>query len=97
MKNQKSKVFRTAWQILRSGNASSFKDALKKSWTICKISYGINTTINFVKEGTGELRTANAIQIGSMDTINKGFIRFVELINGVGQWRSFRIQNLQNF
>jgi len=94
---QKSKVFKTAWQILKAGHAVNFSESLKKAWKICKISFGIFTNINFVKDETGELRNAQAVALGSMSTIESGFIRFVEIVNGVSQWRSFKISNLQNF
>ncbi len=89
-----AKVFKTAWTILKSGFAFDLSDALKKSWTIVKISMGKATQIVFAKEGTGELREATAVLTGSLDTISQGFVRFVEMIDGVAQWRSFRITNL---
>lgn len=92
--NQKTKVFKTAWTILKSGVVKSFSEALSKAWTICKISFGISTSITFAKAETGEMRTAHAIQIGSFDTIKDGYVRFVELAEGKGQWKSFKVANL---
>jgi len=90
----KSKVFKTAWTILKAGLADTLSIALKKAWIICKVSFGIPTTINFAKAETGELRTANAIQIGSFETIKDGYIKFVESVDGKALWKSFRIANL---
>ncbi len=89
-----AKVFRTAWQILKGGFSFSLSDALKKAWTIVKISLGNVTQIVFAKEETGEIREATAVLTGSLDTIQNGFVRFVEMVDGVAQWRSFRITNL---
>lgn len=97
LRSQKSKVFKTAWQIFKAGHAVNFSESLQKAWKICKISFGIFTNINFVKEETGEVRNANAVALGSMSTIENGFVRFVEIVNGASQWRSFKIANLQNF
>ena len=91
---QKTKVFKTAWTILKSGVVNSFSEALSKAWTNCKISFGIATDITFAKADTGEMRTATAIQIGCFDTIKDGYVRFVELAEGKGQWKSFRVANL---
>lgn len=92
--SQRKKIFKTAWTILKAGSADNLSIALKKAWVICKVSLGIPTTINFAKAETGELRTANAIQTGSFDTIKDGYIRFVELADGKANWKSFRIANL---
>ena len=90
----KSKIFNMAWTILKSGWASSFSQALKKAWIIAKMYTGKRSTITFAKE-TGELREATAIISGSLDTLESGFIRFVESFKGAeAQWRSFRIERL---
>jgi hypothetical protein len=94
MTNQKSKVLRTAWAIKKSGYAESLSIALKKAWIICKLSFGLKQTIAFAKVETGELRTAKAIQVGSLETIKDGFVRFLEDVDGLAQWKSFRIANL---
>ena len=94
LSSQKGKIFKTAWTILKAGLAESWSIALKKAWTICKISFGTPTTIQFAKAETGELRTANAIQIGSFESIKDGYLRFVEMADGKANWKSFRIANL---
>ena len=88
-----AKVFKTAWQILKGGFAANFGQALKKAWLIIKISAGKATTIAFAKD-TGEYREAVAVLTGGLDTIASGFVRFVEMVEGKAQWRSFRISNL---
>lgn len=72
----------------------SFSDALKAAWIIIKLHLGKSIEITFAKD-TGELRTARAIAIGSLSTIEKGYIRFVEMIEEERtQWRSFRVERL---
>lgn len=95
MKVQKvsQKVMKSAWTIFKSGLASSFSIALKKAWVIIKLQAGVPTVIEFAKE-TGEYRKATAVLTGSLDTLEKGFVKFVELVEGKAQWRSFRIENL---
>lgn len=88
-----TKVFKTAWTILKAGFAANFATALKKAWVIIKINAGIGTKIIFAKE-TGEYREATAMLTGGLDTIASGFVRFVEMVEGKAQWRSFRISNL---
>ena len=88
-----AKVFKAAWQILKGGFATNFAQALKKAWLIIKISAGKATTIVFAKD-TGEYREAVAVLTGGLDTIKDGFVRFVEMVEGKAQWRSFRISNL---
>lgn len=89
----REKVFKTAWQIFKLNFVDTFSKAVKISWKIVKMSYGITTTIEYAKE-TGELRTANAIQISSLDYISKGYVKYVEEINGRFNWRSFRIDRV---
>ena len=92
MKNLKSKVFTIAHQI--KSTFDSFSDALKAAWKIAKISFGIPTKIKFTKQNKEE-RTANALNIGSIETIKKGFVRFLEMkLDGTTQWRSFTISSL---
>lgn len=88
-----AKVFKAAWQIFKGGFAANFGQALKKAWLIIKISAGVSTKIVFAKE-TGEYREAVAVLTGGLDTIASGFVRFVEMVEGKAQWRSFRISNL---
>ena len=89
-----AKVFKTAWHILKGGFAFNFSQALKKAWVIIKISLGKAVNITFAKDETGELRDANAVLTGGLDTVSNGFVRFVEMVEGKAQWRSFRIENL---
>ncbi len=73
---------------------TTFSDALKAAWMIVKLYLGKATKITFAKD-TGELRTAKAIAIGTLSTIEKGYLRFIEMIGeGQTQWRSFRIGRL---
>ena len=83
MKVQKvsQNVMKSAWTIFKSGLASSFSFALKKAWVIIKLQ-------------SGEYRKATAVLTGSLDTLEKGFVKFVEMVEGKAQWRSFRIENL---
>lgn len=89
----RKKVFKTAWSILKAGFAISFAEALKKAWTIIKITLGNGTPITYATVN-GEERNAIAMQVGSLETINRGFIRYIEIIDETVQWRSFRITNL---
>ncbi|MBK8391350.1 MAG: hypothetical protein IPL23_19545 [Saprospiraceae bacterium] len=88
-----SELFKMAWSILKSGLAESFSIALKKAWIIMRIKLQGEITISFAKE-TGELRNALAISVGKLDTIEKGFVRYMENIEGQETWRSFRIERL---
>lgn len=92
-KANKSKIFKTAWQIFKLGFAKTFSNALSKAWTIIKISLGQGVNIEYAKD-SGEVRTATALQLGSLSTIEKGFVRYLENINGLNQWRSFNIGRL---
>lgn len=88
----KSQVMTLAHQIKASFD--NFSQALKAAWRIIKLKMGIRTKITFVKK-TGEIREAVAIALGSLSTIEKGYVKFVELLEGGNsQWRSFRIQTL---
>lgn len=87
----KSKVFKLAHQIKSS--FSTFSQALKAAWKIIKMQMGYLETVMFAKS-TGEVRKAEVIAIGSLTTIEKGFVRFIEIIEGKSQWRSFRIERM---
>ena len=87
----KSKLFKLAHQI--KGLFTSFGDALRASWKIMKIQMGIPTKIVFAKE-TGEVREAIALNMGSSSTIEKGYVRFIEQIEGGTAWKSFRIERM---
>lgn len=89
-----SKAMTTAWSFFRLGFFKSFRIALKAAWKVLKIQAGIATDITYVKAETGEIRNAKALQVGSLSTMVEGFVRYMEEINGLFQWRSFRIANL---
>ena len=93
MKNSlSSRAMTIAHQIKK--NFANFSTALRAAWQIAKISAGQRTNITFAKDG-GELREAIAINCGSLQTIEKGFVRFVEWISeDKTQWRSFKIERL---
>lgn len=90
----KTKVFATAWSFFKLGFFTTFADALKAAYRVVKMYIGKPTNISYVKADTGEIRDALAIKAGSLDTIEKGFIRYVEQIGDLFEWRSFRISNL---
>jgi hypothetical protein len=94
MKTISSKAMTTAWSFFRLGFFQSFRVALKAAWSILKIQAGIATDITYVKNDTGEIRNARALQVGTLSTLVEGFVRYMEEINGRFQWRSFRIANL---
>lgn len=85
----KKQVMTIAHQI--KGLFNSFAEALKAAWIIVKLNMGFSVRIAFAKD-TGEIREALAIATGSLSTIEKGYIRFVEQVSeGRTQWRSFKI------
>lgn len=88
----KSEVFKLAHQI--KSFFRSFSEALRAAWMMVKAKAGRLVRFTFAKE-TGEVREADAIGGGSLDTCTKGFFRFVEkTAEGAEQWRSFRIERL---
>lgn len=88
----RSKIFTLAHQIKRQFD--TFSSALKAAWRIIKMKMGESISITFAKS-TGELRTAQAVAVGSLSTIEKGFVRFVEQVSeDKTQWRSFRLERL---
>lgn len=85
-------VFQVA-HIIKSA-FETFGEALKAAWKIAKMNFGRTVTVKFVKSN-GEIRTATAKGTGNLETIKKGFVRFIELLNdGSTQYRSFRIEKL---
>jgi len=93
MQKINSQAFKVAHQI--KNFFQSWSQALRAGWIIAKMYLGRKVHFEFVKESTGEVREADAIAAGSLLTIGKGFVRFVELIDNThSQWRSFKIQNL---
>ena len=90
----KTKVFKTAWHLFKLGFFTSFGKALMAAYKIVRIYIGKPTNISYVKAETGEIRDALAIKSGSLDTIEKGFVRYVEQIGDQFEWRSFRVSNM---
>lgn len=88
------KVFTTAWQLFKLGFFQSFRASLMAAYRIVRIHIGKPTKISYAKADTGEIRDALALKTGSLDTIEKGFIRYVEQIGDLFEWRSFKIANL---
>lgn len=76
----------------------NWSKALRCGWLLAKLFMGskVELTFNKVDKKTGEVteRKAVAVAAGSMKTIEKGFVRFVEEIKNGTQWRSFRFENL---
>jgi len=72
----------------------TFADALRAGWVLAKLQREQQVQITFAKQ-TGEIREAKAVGMGSVDTLVKGYVRFVELLeNAETQWRSFRLERL---
>ena len=92
MKNLKSQAFKIAHEI--KSQFATWSAALKAAWQIAKLKFGIETKIEFAK-ADGELRTAIALNVGSLTSLKEGFVRFLELrTDGITQWRSFRLERL---
>lgn len=87
----KSKVFKIAHQIKE--NFTTWSDALKAAWKIAKLFLGFPVRLTFVKS-TGEVREANAIAMTTISTLEKGYFKFVEEIQGGTQWRSCRLERM---
>lgn len=88
----KSKVFKTAHQIKQY--FTTWSEALKAAWAVVKLFFGRPINLTFAKS-CGEVREAKAVKVYSLDTIKKGFIRFVEALeSGETQFRSFRLERL---
>ena len=85
------KVMNTAHQI--KSYFASFADALRAAWAITKLFFGQSVNLTFAK-ATGEVRHADAIAVGSLSTLEKGFFRFVETIDGGTQWRSCKLERM---
>lgn len=94
--NLHSNAFKFAYQVKEY--FTSWSDALRAGWILAKLFLGrkVEFTFNRVDKKTGEIteRKAVALTIGSIKTIEKGFIKFVEEIATGVQWRSFRFENL---
>ena len=87
-----SKVFTLAHQI--KNLFVTFSDALKAAWRIIKIKMEIPVEIAFRKKDSDEVREAKAVGLGSLQTVEKGYLRFIEETEQGTQWRAFRIANL---
>lgn len=92
MEKIRSKVLSIAHQI--KANFETWGQAQKAAWMIVKLNLSIEQEIAFVtKEGV--IREAKALFAPNLETIEKGFVRFIEWVSeGVEQWRSFRIERL---
>lgn len=88
------KLMKMSWNLIENSIFTNIKDALRAAWKIMKIAAGIPTKIRYTKVETGEVRDAVALQVGSLSTIESGYIRYMEEINNVFQWRSFRINTI---
>lgn len=75
-------------------NFDSFADALRAAWKIAKLFFGKNVELTFAKN-SGEVREAKAVALGSLETLTKGYFRFVEMLeNENTQWRSCRLERM---
>ncbi len=74
---------------------SSWSEALKAGWLLVKLQSGYCLNIQFANKDA-EVRKAKVVAISSITTgIEKGFIRFVEMVSdNRTQWRSFRLERL---
>jgi len=94
--NLHSNAFKFAYQVKEY--FASWGDALRTGWILAKLFLGrkVELTFNKVDKKTGEVtkRKAVAVAIGSIKTIQRGFIKFVEEVKNGTQWRSFRFENL---
>lgn len=92
----KNSIYSRAFQIAHQVKSffNSFSEALKVGWMLAKLFLGRAVTFSFAKKNTAEVRTANAIALGSLETIKKGYFRFVETIESGTQWRSAKIERL---
>jgi hypothetical protein len=87
----KSKVFKIAHQI--KSQFENFSKALTAAWKIVKLSLGFAVQLMFAKE-CGEVREATAIAMSTTSTLEKGYFKFVEQIEGGTQWRACRLERM---
>lgn len=87
----KSKALKIAHQIRH--NFANWSNALTAAWKIAKLFLGRPVELTFAKSD-GEVREAKAIALGSIETLQKGYFRFVEMIEGETQWRSCRLERM---
>ena len=85
----KSIVFQIAHTI--KNRCKSFSQALRTAWIIAKMHFGKTVEFGFRKTD-GEYRFATGVETGSLETLERGFVRFKELLDdGTTQWRSFKV------
>ena len=96
-----SKEFRRKVISLASdirSQVTSWSEAMQAAWKITKMFFGMKVSFLFnkVNKKTGEVieRPAVGIAVGSLNSIKKGFVRFLEQVGERTQYRSFRIENL---
>lgn len=86
-----SKALTIAHQI--KDQFTNWSEAVTAAWKLAKLFLGRAVTITFAKS-SGEVREAKAVAIGSLKTLENGFFRFVEMVEGGTQWRSCRLQRM---
>ncbi|MFK7951107.1 MAG: hypothetical protein AB8G11_26235 [Saprospiraceae bacterium] len=91
MANVRSKVFQIAHST--RNEYDNWSHALKAAWKITKMQSGHTTMVEFTKDN-GEKRTAEVLAVGSLKTLEKGFLRYVEETTNGTQWRTFRLDRL---
>ena len=91
MANVRSKVFQIAHST--RNEYDNWSQALKGAWKIIKMHSGRPTMVEFTKDN-GEKRAAEVVAIGSLKTLEKGFLRYVEETTNGTQWRTFRLDRL---
>ena len=90
--NLRSKALKIAHKLQET--ISDWGNCQRIGWKLAKLQIGQSLDIEFVK-ATGELRKAKAIAVGSLSTIQKGFVRFVEYVSETQtKWRSFKLNRL---
>ena len=72
---------------------TNWSDAVRASWKIAKLFAGFTVDIAFAKS-TGELREATCIAMGSIETLKKGYFRFIEQVGEKTQWRSCKLERM---
>lgn len=87
----KKRVMTIAHQI--KTQFDTFSDALKAAWKIAKLFAGRSVNLVFAKKD-GEVREAKAIALGSIETLAKGYFRFVEQVENGTQWRSCKLERM---
>lgn len=87
-----SKALSIAHQI--RNQFQTWSEAVTAAWKIAKLFLGRSVNLTFAKS-TGEVREAKAVAVGGLNTLSKGFFRFVEMLaDGTTQWRSCRLERM---